>query len=537
MFCRLKFGCTYLIVAALAMVAGYSTRSWAAPYDHVLILSIDGLRESDLADPATAAYLPNIKAFENSAIHYSNAHTVVPSDSVPASLSYFTGATPKTTGVYYEDSYDRSLIVPGGFFGGPKGTLVSLRESMDNNANVLSGGGNSDATSLSPFNLPQKEVDGSLVRVYPHDYLRVNTVFEVAKAAGMRTGYIEKHPAYEIVGGPSGTGLDDFYAPESNAKVKLVNGALVDSSKGERITKQVTLSQAYDDLRLFGLLNQISGHDTRRLVSAPTPAIYGMNFIALNTAEKDSSGGISLDASGNEVVSPLMASALAHVDASFHQIVANVQGFGQGSNTLVILTSHNGNSPRVGAAVQLPSDYLTTPLTQDGIGLRQVTADDSALIWLYDSSQAARAAADIAAIDPNTIDSVLSGAALLAAGFGDPATDSRAPDLVVKFKPGILIGSGKLSEHGGFSEDDTHIALLVGSDGMAADLKGLTIDTGVSQTQIAVTTLLALGLDPSQLQGAVIEGTTALPTSVPEPMGVVVFAVCGVLMGRGRYCR
>src|SRR5882724_13660591 len=174
MFCRLKFGCTYLIVAAFAMVAGYSTRSWAAPYDHVLILSIDGLRESDLTYPATAAYLPNITAFENSAIHYSNAHSVVPSDSVPASLSYFTGAGPKTTGVYYEDSYDRSLYSPGGFIGGPQGTLVALREDLDNNSNILSGGGNSDASSLSQFNMPQRDVGGALVPVYPHNFLKVN---------------------------------------------------------------------------------------------------------------------------------------------------------------------------------------------------------------------------------------------------------------------------------------------------------------------------------------------------------------------------
>jgi hypothetical protein len=524
-----------VIAAALFSAVGLSIPSaLAAPFDHVLILSIDGLHEADLTDPATAVYMPYITAFRNSSIHYSNAHTVIPSDSVPISLSYFTGAGPKTTGVYYEDTYNRSLYAPGGFIGGPPGTLVSLRENLDNNANILSGGGNFGASSISPFNLPQRKEGDFLVKVFPHDELKVNTVFEVAKAAGMRTGYIEKHPAYEIIGGPSGAGLDDFYAPESNAKVKLQNGALVDSSKGTRITKQLDLSQAYDDLRLFGLFNQIGGHDAQRTYLTPTPAIYGMNFIALNTAQKIPGGGISLDDSGNEVVSPSMAGALSHVDASFYQILANLQGTHQASNTLVILTSHNGNSPRIGSAVNLPDDYFTTPLARDGIGVKQVTADDSALIWLNDQNQANQAAADIMDNDPASIDSVLTGPALLAAGFGDPATDERAPDLVVRFKPGILVGSGKLAEHGGFSDDDTHVPLLVGGNGLAGDLKGLTIDLPVSQTQIAVTTLLALGLDPSQLQGAVIDGTTALPTSVPEPTSMILVGAAGFLIGLRR---
>src|SRR2546429_6065445 len=109
MFCRYRLRHLALGTGVLAGLGAGEISLAAGPYQHVLILSIDGLRESDLSDPATAAYLPNIVAFENSAIHYSNAHSVVPSDSVPASLSYITGAGPKTTGVYYEDSYDRSL--------------------------------------------------------------------------------------------------------------------------------------------------------------------------------------------------------------------------------------------------------------------------------------------------------------------------------------------------------------------------------------------------------------------------------------------
>src|SRR5204862_354424 len=112
--------------------------------------------------------------------------------------------------------------------------------------------------------------------------------------AGLQTAYIEKHPAYEMLNGPSGQGLSDFYAPESNAKVKIQNGVLVDSSKGTRVTKSLDLSQAYDDYRMFALLNQIQGLDSHGAKQVGTPAIYGMNFIAVNTAQKDttSNGGI-----------------------------------------------------------------------------------------------------------------------------------------------------------------------------------------------------------------------------------------------------
>jgi len=42
--------------------------------------------------------------------------------------------------------------------------------------------------------------------VYPHTYLRVNTIFEAARAHGLRTAWSDKHPAYEILNGPSGAG-------------------------------------------------------------------------------------------------------------------------------------------------------------------------------------------------------------------------------------------------------------------------------------------------------------------------------------------
>ena len=40
---------------------------------------------------------------------------------------------------------------------------------------------------------------------------------EVIHEAGRRTAWSDKHPAYQIISGPSGKGLDELYAPEINS--------------------------------------------------------------------------------------------------------------------------------------------------------------------------------------------------------------------------------------------------------------------------------------------------------------------------------
>lgn len=82
------------------------------------------------------------------------------------------------------------------------------------------------AQVIDPAQLP---VDPSSCQpVYPHSYLQVNTIFEVARAAGLRTAWADKHPAYEILNGPSGTGIQDLFTPEINSdappRVRLWTG-------------------------------------------------------------------------------------------------------------------------------------------------------------------------------------------------------------------------------------------------------------------------------------------------------------------------
>src|SRR5215469_14729033 len=99
---------------------------------HVLLLSIDGFHQHDLASCMQSGGCPTLAGLAGRGVTYTNARTTTPSDSFPGLLAQLTGGTPKTTGVYYDDSYDRTLFSPGpaGCTGNP-GTEVVLDESVD----------------------------------------------------------------------------------------------------------------------------------------------------------------------------------------------------------------------------------------------------------------------------------------------------------------------------------------------------------------------------------------------------------------------
>ncbi|HEY7116499.1 MAG TPA: alkaline phosphatase family protein [Tepidisphaeraceae bacterium] len=527
--------------AAGVLALGFAAQSALAngPYQHVLLLSLDGLHAADLTDPATAQYLPDVLDLASHGVTYSNAYAVKPTDNFPNMIAQVTGAGPKTSGIYYDDTYRRNYYPAFTFPDTPPGASATWTADIDRDSSLINGGGNSDASSINPEVLPQVMVNGVLQRVYPHNDLKVNTVFEVAHNAGLRTAYIDKHPSYEIVSGPSGTELDDFYGPESDARAVLIDGALMDAtqappgSKFKQISKSIPMSEAYDDMRVDALVNQINGKTSRGAAAGGAPALFGMSFIAVNTAEKDTtSGGVDPSPNGN-VANAGLVDALQRTNASVNRIVGALKTSGLYDSTLIVLTAKHGQSPRVGEATNYPNEYLTGALFSNGIAIRQATQDDVSLIWLDDQSKAADAKSIILQEAGDNIEQVLIGDDLTLAGLGNPATDDRAPDLIVKFKPGILLSNSlKRGEHGGFSEDDSHIAMILGG-AIPPEFQGLIESDNVLDTQLAPTMLEALGLDPNQLQGVVIDGTTGLPGApVPEPtmivgLGVALVGLCG----------
>jgi hypothetical protein len=198
------------------------------------LLSVDGLHQADLADPALQAYLANALQLQSAGINYTNAHTTSPSDSFPGTLSYLTAADPGTTGVFYDDSYSRTLLPPGSSSNATPGTEVMYAENIDKNQALISGGGNFDASSIDPTMLPIDPTTNQVV--YPNQFLQTNTIFDVAHNDGLYTAFSDKHPAYQIVNGPDPTAVNDFYGPEINSTT-----ALYDNTTGTTVNADTLL--------------------------------------------------------------------------------------------------------------------------------------------------------------------------------------------------------------------------------------------------------------------------------------------------------
>ena len=123
-----------------------------------------------------------------------------------------TGGSPISHGLFYDVSYDRTTFDPTNTTcsGNGGGNFMVFDESID-----LYNPHHVSLNVIDPTKLPNRLVNfGNCVRMFPHDAMRTNTLFEVAKAAGGHTAWADKHPAYDIVNGPSGKGVDDLYTPE-----------------------------------------------------------------------------------------------------------------------------------------------------------------------------------------------------------------------------------------------------------------------------------------------------------------------------------
>src|SRR5215468_1637785 len=491
-----------LLIPSTALLDDDTSRKVA----RVLLISIDGFHQQDLARFVNDNPSSTLAFLSHHGVTYSNASTSKPSDSFPGMLALATGGTPKSTGVYYDDSYDRKLAPPVGTafssVSGPctpgvfPGAEVVYDESIDKDLTRLDAGGGIDTNALP------RDPGNNCAPVFPHQFLRVNTIFEVIKSSGLgRTAWSDKHPSYELLNGPSGTGLDDLFTPEIN-------------NSSQNITGSISATEAYDDIKVQAILNEIDGKDSTGTKVVPVPVIFGMNFQAVSVGQKLPVGGY-VDAEGTPTAN--LAGAIAHTDASLGKMVAELRKKGLYNRTLIIITAKHGQSPKdhnrlrtLTAENSGPLGPITTrPSEILGADAAQVTQDDIALVWLHSSSTTP---SDVSLLHANAaaaaIQTIFSGPTIDSM-FGDPTTDSRVPDIVVQPDPGVIYTSstGKIAEHGGFAEDDIHVGLLVSLPGLERE----DVDSPVSTRQVAPTILRLLGLDPQLLKAVQLEQTKVLP--------------------------
>lgn len=454
----------------------------------VLLISVDGMHATDLANYVRNNPHSNMAALSNHGITYDNASTSKPSDSFPGLLSMVTGGSPNSTGVFYDNSYDRTLLPPTGWNAGDNiGTNVLYDETIDNNLDLINGGG-----GINPAMLPRDSVTKQ--PVYPHNYVRVNTIFEVVENAGLHTAWADKHLAYDLLNGPSGKGVEDLYTPEIAA-----NGDA---------TKSIATTEANDDLKVKAIQNEIDGRDHTGTKSEPVPSMFGMNFQEVSVAQKLPGNGYK---DGNGTFSAGLADAMKHTDESIGKIVDELKKKNLYDSTMIVLTAKHGQSPMDPAKLKITDKNLITEGVPSNL-IAQLTTDDIAMIWLTDQSKTAEV---VAAINKNkdkaNIKEVTSYVTTPSKWlFNNPAKDSRVPDIVIQPNDGVIYTKPgkKIAEHGGFSKDDTNVALLVSVPGMDKAKKS---NETVQTTQIAPTILKELGLNPDALQAVQKEHTQLLP--------------------------
>jgi hypothetical protein len=453
-----------------------------------------------------------------------------------------TGGNPASTGVYYDDTYNHELLPAGttSCAGVKPGVEVTYFEQLDENLHALDAGqglaglpgsilqmtGDPD-TLIDPTQLP---VDPSTCTpVYPHSYLKVNTIFEVARAAGLRTAWSDKHPAYEILNGPSGTGVQDLFTPEINSDAPT-EGA------GNEWTTDNALTEQYDGYKVKAVINEIDGFDHSGTTAVGTPGIFGMNFQTVSTAEKlPTSDGLTGGYLADGVTpGPLLNRALDYVNEKVGEMLAAIKARHLEESTVVILSAKHGQSPDTPSALtRIPDGPIleglneawksvhpshTTPLVAFAVD------DDGMLIWTSDRSrEATRFAKEYLLghsgvgndIEGNPKPYTSSGLTKVYVGrnaaryFKVSPGDPRVPDVFGISQYGVVYTGkqGKIAEHGGANPQDRDVPLVVSGAPIGAQrARGGWVET----TQIAPTILKLLGLDPDALRAVQEEHTPLL---------------------------
>ena len=339
--------------AAVSAHSDHGDHGRRAQIQHVLLISVDGMHESDLDWYVANHPGSELAQLAQGGAEYTNAHTSVPSDSDPGGTALMTGGNPRSTGVYYDVEYSHGTVEPSEIGGQPTGatctpgqaptggdviydspddTLPAVPDFLhpnpsdpayqtfpafdengsifphgfDNNPGAImnlqfSPGGTNPSLNAANFPVDPKTCQP----IQPWDYLRDNTIFQVIQNAGLRTAWSDKHEVYSSFNGPGSNGqsIDDLFSPEIDSQAVEPDGTPypsdTDWAHDDAATKQ------YDTYKVNAVINEINGFDHSGTSQVGTPAIMGMNFQTVSVAEKvDSASTLVKNPDGTYTESP-----------------------------------------------------------------------------------------------------------------------------------------------------------------------------------------------------------------------------------------
>jgi hypothetical protein len=547
------------LTASTLGIAADRSAAGSVNIKHVLLLSIDGMHAVDFYNCANGIagvnggqpYCPNLAALSPTTINFVNVTSSRPSDSFPGLTALIAGGTPKSTGIYYDVAYDRSLDAPAETTGSglgkgpctpyapPTGTTTDLDQGIDINDLKLNGGApNAGLTDGGFASIDHKRLErdpqAGCAPVMPWNFIRTNTIFGVVHAAGGYTAWIDKHPSYAFVSGPGdGKNVDDLYTPEINSNVVPLPGVkTLDGVPCDPVRDKTNLSgwnssfeniQCYDAIKVYALLNEIAGK-THGGKQAVVPAVFGMNFQSVYVGQSVNEAGVAVGGYKNAAALPSaeLLQEIEYVDTGIGVIVNALKTNGIYNDTLLIITAKHGESPidptrYVADGTDTPATLLgklipwsESPLNKNGIG---ATEDDVSVLWLKKGVNV-NVAVNILEKDATKIGmgEIYYGPTLALnynVGGNEPGEDPRTPDIIVTPNVGVTYSgsTAMIGDHGGFAHDDNNVVLLVTNPAFTAQ----TVSAAVATTQVAPTIVQALGLDPNSLDAVKAEGTAALP--------------------------
>lgn len=451
------------------------------PAARVLLLSIDGLHAVDLANWVAGHPKSALAELSRRGVTYTNAHSTAASPGAGL-IAIATGGTAISTGIVADDGFDRALAPPN-----PdckkSGSAIALDGGMDA----------SGEPGLDSLKYPRDAKRGCKP-IAPHELMRVNTMFEVVHEKIGPTAWVgENATTTDMLRGPSGKGIDDSCGVARVSKVASEEKAVHDA----------------DEARVASVLHWIDGEDCTGKMEFKVPALFGMSFASVAKAQATAGMGY-VDAMGTPSVG--LTKSLTYVDAAIGRMVQRLKTAKLYDSTWIFVTSPYGQAPmdarRVRhialADVQTAADGIRPEL------VAHISGGDIAMIWLND---AAKTDAVVKAFGEQAaalgIADIYSGARM-ALTLNPPAKDSRMPDIILQPEPGMLWGAPDdkaIAAHGGTSDEDTHVALLVSG----AQLTGRYDPTWVPTTQLAPLLLRALGMEKFDLQALHMEHSPALP--------------------------